>query len=249
MNKFHSQRLLLGGKLEEEIIQFLEKLNLLVINTSFLKMTLQQNINVDYWNTDKAKKITPLVMLRWLPDLLVIDKEQDKGIFIDIKLMYTPIYFDTLTKQIEETLGEPIEFQDIGNIEREAYDSYENWTKTGAKVATLILSTYSKEFILCDYVNKLEVLYRDERERNYSSSGSTTPRVNIHLGKLNGLKSFLEDFFGYDLKEKEFIDLSKKLQEDFNFIGVPRIVNRKKAEEVRDKIQKIINREIVLFDI
>jgi len=120
-NNFLEQRLLLGAKLEKVIMRFLRTFEEFeVIDTSSLKSNLENNIISDFWKKDSSKEIQSILILRWLPDLLVINKKTKEDIFIDIKLMYTPIYLDTFPNQIKESLGVKIKKYDIRNIEKEA---------------------------------------------------------------------------------------------------------------------------------
>ena len=41
-----------------------------------------------------------------------------------------------------------------------------SWVNGGAKVAIISLATFNPNFIMCDYINNVEVLFRDNRERN-----------------------------------------------------------------------------------
>ena len=171
-DSFFNQRLPLGTKFEQLIVRFLETFqDIEVIHTGSLKDNLDKSHNNVIWKKDEYKKHRPLLMLRWMPDLLIINHSKNISIFADMKLMYTPIYLDTLPKEISMNTGITIKKCDIGNIEREAYDSYMSWVNGGVKVAIISLATFNPNFIMCDYINNVEVLFRDSRERNNFSSG------------------------------------------------------------------------------
>ena len=112
--KFLKQRLPLGSKFEELIIRFLGTFEQLqVINTGALKEHLEKDLNTDIWKQDQFKKYKPLLILRWFPDLMIINDSKEISLFADVKFMYTPIYLDTLPKQISENTGIEIKKYDI----------------------------------------------------------------------------------------------------------------------------------------
>jgi hypothetical protein len=249
--KFLKQRLPLGSKFEELIIKFLETFEQLqIINTGALKEHLEKDLNTDIWKQDQFKKHKPLLMLRWLPDLMIINASKEISLFADVKFMYTPIYLDTLPKQISENTGIEIKKHEIGNIEREAYDSYISWINGGAKVAIISLATFHPNLILSEFADQVEILFRDERERNHFSSGSTTPRVNIHLSKMKNFFEFIEDNL---LKEK--IDEQRRekfmqyCKENFSFIGLPRSIAASSAQKVQSELSSITKRNLRFLEI
>jgi len=249
-NNFLEQRLLLGAKLEKVIMRFLRTFEEFeVIDTSSLKSNLENNIISDFWKKDSSKEIQSILMLRWLPDLLVINKKTKEDIFIDIKLMYTPIYLDTFPNQIKESLGVKIKKYDIGNIEREAYKSYMFWKKSGVKVAVLALSTFNPKFLICEYVDNIELIHMDKRERNKSSSGSTTPRVNFNLSTIGIFKDFLNEFLGYQVENKKYEILIDYLAKDFNFIGLPRNMSLSIAEPLKNEIEIATKRDLCFINL
>lgn len=249
--KFINQRLPLGSKFEELIIRFLRSFEQLeIINTSLLKEQLEKDLDTNIWKQDQFKKYKPLVMLRWLPDLMVINPKKEISFFADVKFMYTPIYLDTLPKQISDNTGMQIKKHEIGNIEREAYDSYISWINGGAKVAIISLATFHPNLILSDFADQMEILFRDERERNHFSSGSATPRVNIHLSKMKNFFEFIEDNL---LKEK--IDEQKRgkfmqyCKENFSFIGLPKNITASSAQTVQSELCSITKRNLRFLEI
>ncbi len=249
--KFLKQRLPLGSKFEELIIRFLRTFEQLqIINTGALKEQLEKDLDTNIWKQDHFKKYKPLVMLRWLPDLMVINPKKEISFFADVKFMYTPIYLDTLPKQISDNTGIEIKKYEIGNIEREAYDSYISWINGGAKVAIISLATFHPNLILSDFADQVEILFRDERERNHFSSGSTTPRVNINLSKMKNFFEFIEDNL---LKEK--IDEQKRekfmkyCKEKFSFIGLPKNITASSAQTVQSELSSATKRNLRFLEI
>ena len=105
--------------------------------------------------------------------------------------MFTPVYLKTLPDLINKTLNENITLDNLGLIEREAYTTYMLYQKAGIKVAVLALCTYNPEliFVIIYKISKHYLLKK--QNRNYFSSGSTTPRVNIDFRKMSSFKNFL----------------------------------------------------------
>ena len=250
-DSFFNQRLPLGTKFEQLIIKFLETFqDIEVINTGSLKENLDKNRNNSIWKKDDYKKYRPLLMLRWMPDLLIINHSKNISIFADMKFMYTPIYLDTLPNEISMNTGITIKKCDIGNIEREAYDSYMSWVDGGVKVAIISLATFNPSFIMCDYINNVEVLFRDSRERNNFSSGSKTPRININLSKMENFFSFFEiNVLKLKIESKKKSQFLNYLENNFNFIGLPRNIPLKTAESVRKELSSISNRNLNFYKI
>ena len=191
-------------------------------------------------------------MLRWLPDFLLVSTSNNEfkdAFFIDIKAMYTPIYLKTFPEQLKKEYGKQISIEDIGNIEREAYKSYTSHQKSGSKVAVLVACTYNPKLLLCDYIENLEIIYKDERERNKMSSGSTTPRVNIDLSKMSSFEDFLSPLMGDNFDRDLYQILFDFIEKEFNFIGYPRVVSKDRAEEVKEYLTKKVGRELLLKNI
>ena len=244
MNSFLDQRLPIGAEFEELTISFFKDLDLEVINTASLKLEIQKQNDNNFWKNDSGKKFQELIMLRWLPDLLIIDGKNMKSIFMDTKVMFTPIYFQKLPNQIEKQHGKKVEFQDIGDIEREAYKSYRYWQQSGAKVATLLLCTFNSKFLMCENIEELEVLHEDIIDRNAQSSGSTTPRVNINLKKIPTLSNFLQNTFGISPSNHHIEKYEKILKEKYNYIGAPNWIYQNQVNAIHSKIEKIVDRPI-----
>ncbi len=241
---FKDLRLPIGKVLENKIIKFFQDLDLIVIPTENFKQSLTKE-QPNIWQSDFIKKNKPILMLRYLPDLIVIDKTNKiESFFLDTKVMFTPVYLKTLPDLINKTLNENITLDNLGLIEREAYTSYMLYQKAGIKVAVLALCTYNPELIFCDYIEKIKTLFTEKQNRNYFSSGSTTPRVNIDFRKMSTFKEFLLK----DLKLNnlnKFQELFKDLETSFNFIGLPKTIRSETANEVKVYIEKKCNRSLI----
>ena len=252
MNKFYDQRLKIGKKLEETFKKLFEYLDFTVILTDSMKDSFESQM-LSTFKSDQIKKSNPILMLRWLPDFLVLILNSNSrfmdAFYVDIKAMYTPVFLPSLPKQLEKAHGKKFLIENIGNIEREAYKSYMSHYKSGSKVFLIIACSNNPNLILCDYIENIEVLHKDERERNMQSSGSTTPRVNINLEKMIPIKEFFKDNFNKPFSEDLNQRLLSSVRSDLSFIGKPRMINKKTAEEVRDYLSKKNNFQLHLKDI
>ena len=164
--------------------------------------------------------------------------------FLDTKVMFTPVYLKTLPDLINKTLNENITLDNLGLIEREAYTTYMLYQKAGIKVAVLALCTYNPELIFCDYIQNIKTLFTEKQNRNYYSSGSTTPRVNIDFRKMSSFKNFLSKELKINNFNK-FHELYKDLEKNFNFIGLPRTIRSETANEVKVYVEKKCNRKLI----
>ena len=243
-NNFTDLRLPLGKVLENKITKFFQDLDLIVIPTEKFKQSLTKE-QPDVWQSDFLKKNKTILMLRYLPDLIVLDKSNKiESFFLDTKVMFTPVYLKTLPDLINKTLNENITLDNLGLIEREAYTTYMLYQKAGIKVAVLALCTYNPELIFCDYIQNIKTLFTEKQNRNYYSSGSTTPRVNIDFRKMSSFKNFLSKELKINNFNK-FHELYKDLEKNFNFIGLPRTIRSETANEVKVYVEKKCNRKLI----
>jgi len=103
---FVNLRLPIGKILENKIFEFFEKLNFIVLPTESLKKSLTKE-NQNLWRQDFVKKSKPILMLRYIPDFIVIDRENRvESFFLDTKVMFTPVYLNTLPDQINRNLND-----------------------------------------------------------------------------------------------------------------------------------------------
>ena len=114
-NGFHNLRLPIGKYLEESIQNYLQDNELLSISTNEIKKTFD-NYLPKIWKQDVIKKSNPVLMLRYLPDFIVIDKKDRFVTFLlDTKSMFTPIYLNTFPDQINKNLKDNITLENINN--------------------------------------------------------------------------------------------------------------------------------------
>ena len=189
------------------------------------------------------------VSLKELQQFYFNSNQFEDAFYVDIKTMYTPIFLDTLPKQLQKEYGKVFMIEDIGNIEREAYMSYMSHYKSGSKVVLIVACSYNPNLILCDFIENIEVIYKDEKERNMSSSGSTTPRVNINLKKMKTIKTFFYNYLSKNIDSSTNERLFNYVRKELNFIGKPKIINTKTAEGIRKYLSKKADFNLVLKDI
>ena len=136
--------------------------------------------------------------IRFAPDYLVIERNNpDNVYFLEYKCTQTPLYSKNRIAEVAEKAGrELLDWQDnwpdIGQCEAEAYDNYVALSKIGVRVAILNYVAYHDRFLLCDFVDKVTELYRDE-VRTPTQRGSRTPYINFNVTPMRTLQEFLEE--------------------------------------------------------
>ena len=139
--------------------------------------------------------------IRFAPDFLVIERRNpDNVYFLEYKCTQTPLYSKNRIAEIAEKAGrESLDWQDnwpdIGQCEAEAYDNYMELNKIGVRVAILNYVAYHDRFLLCDFVDKVTELYRDQ-VRTPTQRGSRTPYINFDVTQMRTLLEFLGEEHG-----------------------------------------------------
>lgn len=151
-------------------------------------------------------------LMKFSPDLVVYSNIFNvEPFFMDIKASRTPIIFESKVKEVQESAelqGIPIpKRHEIGIIEREAYDTYTTFFPHQS-VAVCYSAPYTPDLILCDWVDRLQVLFRYSQDRNNEAGGSGTPHVNIHLGMMRTIDEFFREEYGLELNS-ESLHLAK----------------------------------------
>ena len=83
-NNFTELRLPIGKVLENKITKFFQDLDLIVLPTEKFKQSLTKE-QPDVWQSDFLKKNKTILMLRYLPDLIVLDKSNKiESFFLDV---------------------------------------------------------------------------------------------------------------------------------------------------------------------
>lgn len=194
----------------------------------------------------KSKGSIPSLMVKFSPDYLgaYLSENFQDLFFIDTKVSITPVFFQAHINRIKEHQGkiqrkkmglknikndeitqelvksgliESIKRENIGEIEREAWFTY-NSLYPKDKVAIIIAVPYNPNLILAEWVSNIKCLWCFKSSDsvtpwdcfecpinipgdtfgivvNQMAGGSGTPHTNIHLGNMRPLNKFLEEEF------------------------------------------------------
>lgn len=132
--------------------------------------------------------------LRFAPDFLVVQRQNpDNVYYLEYKCTQTPIYSENRIRLIEQRSGrQSLRWQDIGQCEREAFDNYVALSRIGVKVAVLNYIAYHERPLLCDFIENIVELHRDE-VTTATQTGSRTPFVNFDATSMRTLQEFLAE--------------------------------------------------------
>ena len=244
MNTFYEQRLPIGKFFEELVKKLFLKLNYQIFATENFKKELDKSSKL--FKSDKFKDQNIFLMLRYLPDFIALDESKNKinSFFIDTKVLFTPVYLDTFKQQLKNDLKLQIETQNLGLIEREAYSSYISHHNSGSRVLIILICTYHPDLILCNFIEDIEILHKEKQDRNFKSSGSKTPRVNINLNKMKPLNIFLKEL-NKDKYDQELLDkFYKVVSEKYNFLGLPKTINKAIADKIKVNLERVCKRKL-----
>jgi hypothetical protein len=119
--------------------------------------------------------------IRFTPDFIVFQKNNDKVFLLEYKVTRTPRY-SLKDKQWNS-----------GQIEAVAWNNYIALLSIGVDLAIVIYCPYHSRPLLCDVVNPAWITKNQTIPKK--SSGSGTPYVNIDLTKLQTFETFMETYF------------------------------------------------------
>jgi hypothetical protein len=208
------------------------------------------------WKSDQVKKSNTALLVRYAPDYLAVSISKSAfkdAMFVDAKAMITPVYLDTFLMQLEKQHGKKFSTENVGNVEREAWLTYNAYHNAGAKVAILAVCSFHPRPLLCEYIERIQPLFKDARERNPDAAGSTTPRVNVDLSSMRSLSQFLKDENQVDIEGHENYKNSMQIVNGrFALIGAPGNwrANKDRAERVeavRGELSKLTGRQLEIF--
>lgn len=162
----------------------------------------------------EVKKSDAALMAKFSPDFIVIRNGRNRRLFfMETKTSITPIFFDSYIEKLRTEAKLPkLRREDIGEIEREAWDTY-NIHYNPKEIVIVLACPYNPNLILAEWVDKILCFHRFKKDTNTEAGGSQTPHVNIHLGIMRPLCSFLKEEFGIKINEafyKEITDFIKK---------------------------------------
>lgn len=130
--------------------------------------------------------------IRFTPDNFVVQRSQRIVYLLEYKNSQTPLYAESRIDRISDAAGEALRWQDIGQWQTAAHDNYAAIHQTGAKVAILYYIAYHERLLLCDYVDSVTELFRDQVRSN-TQTGSRTPYMNFDVRHMRTLQEFLVD--------------------------------------------------------
>lgn len=198
----------LTKRLEEVLKPFLIKEGFLIEDFGY-NVTLRNNSSMrTILKKLIIKKSLTALMVKFGPDFICIKKgDKQELFFLDIKTSITPIFFDSYIEKLRNMAKlSKLSREDIGEIEREAWDSYNNFYPRN-NVIIIIACPYNPNLILAERINNILCFYRFEKDTNIEAGGSRTPHVNIHLGKMRRLDVFLKEEFGVEVHSSEFNEI------------------------------------------
>src|SRR6266516_2237829 len=101
--------------------------------------------------------------IRFAPDSFVLDCNQSENLhLLDYKVTQTPVYSSARIASIGRSAGRlDLRWQDVGQMEADAYDTYISIASLGVRVVILNYCAYHERLLLCDHIGNIQVLHRD----------------------------------------------------------------------------------------
>lgn len=150
---------------------------------------------IRYVHTHTARHI------KFAPDFFVVDRKNPHALYLlEYKCTQTPLYSRQRIQMLRrKSPRNGLDWQDIGQIEAEAYDNYQALAELGIRVAVLDYCAYHDRLLLCEFVGQFRPLHRDS-VRLPTNRGSRTPFINLDLRTLRSLHEFLVDEHALDVR-------------------------------------------------
>ena len=144
-----------------------------------------------YVRTETARHV------RFVPDYLVVDSRNPESAYLlEYKCTQTPLYSSRRINQIAKQANNPsLSWEDIGQCESDAFDNYAALSEIGIRVAILNYIAYHERLLLCDFIENIEELHRDQ-VTSATQRGSRTPFVNFDAKNMRTLQAFLAETHG-----------------------------------------------------
>ena len=132
--------------------------------------------------------------VRFAPDFLVVDSRNPESAYLlEYKCTQTPLYSSRRINQIAKQANNPsLSWEDIGQCESDAFDNYAALSEIGIRVAILNYIAYHERLLLCDFIENIEELHRDQ-VTSATQRGSRTPFVNFDANPMKTLQEFLTE--------------------------------------------------------
>ncbi|MEM2129156.1 MAG: hypothetical protein QXZ70_01015 [Candidatus Bathyarchaeia archaeon] len=208
-------RMKLTNEFAEMIIPFLQKHGFMFCNFGYEQILREEKSMKALIKKLKFKKSNAALMIKFSPDYICAfpKLQNDKGLFlVDAKATITPVFFHKHIERLRRRAKLPhLRREDIGEIEREAWDTYNRFYPK-ERVAIIMACPYHPRLIVAEWVSKTLCFYRMEKDVNIEAAGSGTPHVNIHLGKMRTLSTFLDEEFGVKTNSKLYRSIENKIK-------------------------------------
>ncbi len=135
--------------------------------------------------------------VRFTPDFFTLDRQHPERMYLlEYKVSQTPIYSANRIAAIGSAANIPaLRWQDAGQMEADAYDNYDALHTLGVHVVILYYCAYHERLLLCDYIERLRILHRDQ-VTTQTTRGSRTPFVNFDARSMRTLDVFLREEHG-----------------------------------------------------
>ena len=135
--------------------------------------------------------------VRYVPDFLIVDSQNPDSVYLlEYKCTQTPLYSSYRINQIAmQANREVLSWEDIGQCESDAFDNYVALSEIGIRVAILNYIAYHERLLLCDFIENIEELHRDQ-VTSATQRGSRTPFVNFDANDMRTLQTFLAETHG-----------------------------------------------------
>jgi len=210
----HFDRMNLTKRIDELIKPFLEDAGFIIEEFGYAITLRDESSMGAKMRRLEVKKSKAALMVKFSPDFICIKIGKKRGLFfIDTKTSITPVFFDSYIERLKTKANLPdLKREDIGEIEREAWDTYNNFYPP-EEVVIIMACPYNPKLLLAEKVNRILCFHRFAKDTNVEAGGSQTPHVNIHLGYMRSLDVFLKEEFGIRINKtfyNEILDFIKK---------------------------------------
>ncbi|HEX2915517.1 MAG TPA: hypothetical protein VH186_32455 [Chloroflexia bacterium] len=159
-------------------------------------------------------RTTTAKLIRFSPDYFVFDSKSSEPVyFLEYKVTQTPIYSLNRIRMIGQNARIPnLTWQNIGQMEADAYDNCMTLYKAGCRVVILNFCPYHSRLLLCDFIQNIQVLYKDTVQTQ-SKNGSGTPFINFNLNSMRTLDTFLNEEHSLVVDRVKYKELQNTLGE------------------------------------
>jgi hypothetical protein len=142
--------------------------------------------------------------IRFAPDFFVVDRRDPKCTYLlEYKCTQTPLFSRGRISMLRrQSPRKDIDWPDVGQMEAEAYDNYRALADAGVRMALLDYCAYHERLIVCDFVERVTPLHRDQ-VRTATRTGSRTAFINFDLNAMRSLEEFIAAEHGFELRQLE----------------------------------------------